>query len=95
MAKANGQDCGYDAYSDVAEAYKKSKQLCFRADLEIPSFMELVGTLRDESVVDLACGDGFYTRLLRQLTTGEVCGVDICERMIELARAASPKGDAA
>jgi len=38
-------------------------------------------------VVDIACGEGFYSRLLRQYGARKVVGIDLSERMIELARA--------
>lgn len=58
-------------------------------------FLELVGALDGQSVLDLACGHGYYTRLLEGLGAGEVVGVDISEEMIRLAReleAAEPLG---
>jgi SAM-dependent methyltransferase len=36
--------------------------------------------------VDIACGEGYYTRLLRRREAGKVVGIDLSERMIELAR---------
>merc|ERR1712039_308321 len=37
-------------------------------------------------VLDLACGDGFYSRVLSKLGAQKVVGVDISEEMITLAR---------
>lgn len=48
--------------------------------------MQLIGPLTGQTVLDVACGDGFYTRLLRQQGARKVTGVDLSERMIELAR---------
>jgi len=48
--------------------------------------MGLIGGLSGKTVVDLACGEGFYTRLIRQQGAAKVVGVDLSERMIELAR---------
>src|SRR5262249_55897915 len=39
------------------------------------------------SVVDVACGDGYYTRRLRAGGAATALGIDLSERMIELARA--------
>jgi len=48
--------------------------------------MKLLGSdLVDENICDLACGEGFYTRKFRALTSGRVVGVDISENMIKLA----------
>lgn len=54
--------------------------------METPSFMEFLGPLSNEDVIDLACGEGFYTRKFRVLTSGRVYGVDYSENMIALAK---------
>lgn len=48
--------------------------------------MKLVGQLKNEDVIDLACGEGFYTRMMRNMTSGKVYGVDFSENMIKLAK---------
>jgi len=37
-------------------------------------------------VLDLACGFGFYTRLLKQHGAAEVIGIDISPEMVRLGR---------
>ena len=49
--------------------------------------MGLIGDLSEKSVIDIACGEGFYTRMLRQRGAKKVTGVDLSEGMIALARA--------
>ncbi len=48
--------------------------------------MELIGDPREMSILDLACGEGFYTRTIRHRGAARVVGVDLSEKMIELAR---------
>ncbi len=43
------------------------------------------------SVLDLACGEGHYTRLLKQGGADRVSGVDLSPRMIALAREAEQR----
>ena len=45
-----------------------------------------LGDLAGLSVLDLACGDGMGTRLLKRWGAGRVVGVDISPQMIALAR---------
>lgn len=71
----------------VAEQYKQAKQQPWRSRIESYSLLKLIGDLRGKKVVDVACGEGHFTRLLRQAGAAEVVGVDISERMIDLARA--------
>jgi len=47
----------------------------------------MVGPLEGTRVLDLACGFGFYTRLLKQQGAAQVVGVDLSPEMILLARA--------
>jgi ubiquinone/menaquinone biosynthesis C-methylase UbiE len=42
--------------------------------------------LSNEDVLDLACGTGFYTRIIKTITTGKVYGIDISEDMINHAQ---------
>lgn len=51
--------------------------------------------LQGISVLDLACGDGHYSRMYADLGAERVCGVDLSAGMIELARESesiNPKG---
>ena len=72
-------------YDDIAEAYRDSKQLSFRKYLEEYSLFEMLGNIRGKRVIDLACGEGFYTRKIKQAGAAEVTGVDISAEMIRLA----------
>lgn len=73
-------------YDNIAEAYRDSKQLSFRKYLEEYSLFEMLGEVRGKSVLDLACGEGFYTRKIKQAGAAEVTGVDISAEMIRLAK---------
>ena len=73
-------------YDPIAEQYQRSKQQPWRTFVECFTLMELVGDQRGLSVLDVACGEGFYTRLLRQGGAAQVTGVDLSPGMIELAR---------
>jgi 2-polyprenyl-3-methyl-5-hydroxy-6-metoxy-1,4-benzoquinol methylase len=48
--------------------------------------MEVIGDPRGMAVLDVACGEGFYTRMLRQRGAARVTGVDLSPAMIDLAR---------
>lgn len=71
----------------TAEQYQEAKDQPWRARVETYSFLKRIGDLRNKRVLDLACGEGHFTRLLRQAGASEVVGLDISERMVDLARA--------
>jgi len=73
-------------YDDIAEQYKRSKHVIWRYHIEQYSLVQLLGDLEGRSVLDLACGEGHYTRLLKALGATRVAGVDISTKMIELGQ---------
>ncbi|MFL5245645.1 MAG: class I SAM-dependent methyltransferase [Gemmataceae bacterium] len=73
-------------YDPIADQYKQSKQQPWRTYIEAFSLMSLVGDPNGLSALDLACGEGFYTRMLRHKGAAKVTGVDLSAGMIALAR---------
>ena len=73
-------------YDVIAEQYRQAKRQPWRIHIEAFTFLELIGDPRGKTVIDLACGEGFYTRLLRQRGAAKIVGVDLSQRMIELGR---------
>ena len=74
-------------YDLIAEQYKQSKQSPWRTYIEQYTMLELLGDVRGKSVLDLACGEGYYSRIFKSLGARRVVGVDLSSKMIELARA--------
>ena len=75
-------------YDDIAAAYSRTKTAPLRQHVEAYSFFRMLGDVRGLEVLDLACGDGFYTRQLATAGAKRVTGVDVSAEMIALARAA-------
>jgi ubiquinone/menaquinone biosynthesis C-methylase UbiE len=75
-------------YDEIAEEYKRSKQVAWRYYIEQYSLCELAGEVSGLSVLDLACGDGHYTRMFKKMGASRVVGVDLSAKMIELATTA-------
>lgn len=73
-------------YDHIAEQYRTAKLHPWRLHLEVFTFLDLAGDLAGKSVLDLACGEGFYTRILKQRGAARVVGVDLSSEMIRLAR---------
>ena len=73
-------------YDAVAKEYKRSKLAPWRTYMERYSLLKLLGKVRGKSVLDLACGEGFYSRLVRERGAARVVGVDLSSGMIGLGR---------
>lgn len=69
-------------YDAIAAQYQRSKHSPLRRYVEVPTFLSLVGDVRGKRVLDLACGDGFYSRKLKAAGAVDVVGVDISAAMI-------------
>jgi len=67
----------YDEYAQTATLKRAESYTVFR----------MTGPLAGKRVLDLACGFGFYTRLLKQQGAAQVLGVDISPEMVRLGRA--------
>jgi ubiquinone/menaquinone biosynthesis C-methylase UbiE len=73
-------------YDPIAEQYQRSKQQPWRTHIEAFTLMQLIGDPTGKAVLDVACGEGFYARLIRQRGATKVVGVDLSAGMVELAR---------
>jgi ubiquinone/menaquinone biosynthesis C-methylase UbiE len=73
-------------YDKIADGYKKSRKLPICHYVETYSLFQIVGDLSGQSVLDLACGEGIHTRNFRKNGATQVVGVDISEKMINLAK---------
>lgn len=78
----------HSEYDDIAAEYAASKQLPFRLVVEAPNLFRLAGDVRDRSLLDLACGDGTFSRAFARRGARPVVGIDLSDAMIERARAA-------
>ena len=68
---------GASQYDDIAEQYRRSKFSPLRTYIEAYTFLNLIGDVRGKRVLDLACGEGFYSRRLKTLGADRVVGVDV------------------
>ncbi|BFV61071.1 hypothetical protein KCMC57_up61750 [Kitasatospora sp. CMC57] len=73
-------------YDEIGEAFEGFKSLPLMRYGEVPSFLGMVGDVSGKSVLDLACGTGFYSREFRRRGASDVFGVDISVEMIAAAR---------
>jgi SAM-dependent methyltransferase len=72
-------------YDRIAERYKRARPQPWRTHIERFTLLRLAGDVADKAVIDLACGEGYYTRALRQQGAARVVGVDLSRAMIGLA----------
>ncbi len=73
-------------YDFIADQYRRAKLQPWRAHVEAFTLLGVIGELAGRTVLDLACGEGFYSRILRAQGAARVTGVDLSEKMIALAQ---------
>lgn len=75
-------------WDDAAEAWvdfvREGKDY-YRDELNNPATFKLIGDVRGRLVLDLACGEGYNTRILAR-RGAKVTGVDFSKKLIELAK---------
>lgn len=75
-------------YDGIGESYEGFKGLPMARYPEQHSVLRMLeDRVRGKSVLDLACGTGFYTRHIARLGAAQVCGVDVSAEMVAAARA--------
>ena len=62
----------------------------YRDGLNNPATFALIGNVKGRVALDVACGEGFNTRMLAR-RGAEVLGIDFSEKMIELAKKGEEK----
>jgi toxoflavin synthase len=73
-------------FDKVADIYGKTTGNLMRYYIEKATFLSVLKDVRGKSVLDLACGEGNYTRTIKRQGAAFVLGVDISKKMIAQAR---------
>ena len=76
-----------EAYEAIADAYRDSMRLSFREAIETHTLLATVGDVAGAAALDMGCGDGFYTRVLKRAGAAAATGVDVSAEMIRRAEA--------
>ncbi|MEQ1966185.1 methyltransferase domain-containing protein [Xenorhabdus nematophila] len=77
------------SYNSIGEHYEKFSNTVAQRQSELRDIINMVGDIQGKSVLDLACGYGYYGRELHRRGASKVVGIDVSEKMIELAKAKS------
>lgn len=74
-------------YDHIGAEYDEYAQVATMKRAEKYTFLQMIKSVQGQSVLDLTCGFGYYTRILKIAGAAEVVGVDISPEMIALAQA--------
>jgi SAM-dependent methyltransferase len=74
-------------YDKIARSYDRLvEERPDRVHVLFPSARRYLGELAGKRALDLACGSGLFTRLMRRWGAASVLGVDVSEEMLKIAR---------
>jgi toxoflavin synthase len=73
-------------YNAIAQAYRETKRLPIKQYSEAFTFFQVLGSVHGLAALDVACGDGYYTRALKRQGASRVMGVDSSHMMITYAQ---------
>ncbi len=77
-----------NTFDTISDKYKEKSLVQQKAALKL---IDLLKIDSNNDIIDIACGPGHITNLLRKVTHGKVTGVDISEGMIKQAKALYPE----
>lgn len=75
-----------ELYDSIGSTYEQFKTKATLPIAENFTLFKTLGNFQGKIILDLACGTGFYSRLLRKKGATKVIGVDISQEMVEVAR---------
>ena len=70
----------FKGYSELREGISANDLI------EIPQFFDLIGDVKDKTILDIGCGAGGHDRKLIELGAKSVLGIDISTKMLEEAK---------
>src|SRR4029450_10204205 len=74
-------------YDHIGSKYDEYSQTATLRRAEVYTVLRMTGALSGQRVLDMACGLGFFPRLLKHHGAAQVLGIDISPEMVRLGRA--------
>jgi ubiquinone/menaquinone biosynthesis C-methylase UbiE len=84
------RDTSWQSQADWYDAMLSDPKGTYQNEVILPNLLRLAKIKKGEMVLDLACGQGFFSRAFND-AGAKVIGVDLSEKLIDLAKKNSPK----
>ncbi len=75
-----------EMYDSIGKAYLTTEKFPVREYSEQVTFFHVLENIQGQAILDVACGTGFYSRLLKRAGAQTVLGVDVSREMVRVAR---------
>lgn len=88
--QAKSMDTSWEKAAIWYDDLLQSGEGTYQSDLILPNVLRLLSLKKGEKVLDLACGQGLFSREFAK-TGAEVTGVDLSSKLITIAKERSPR----
>ena len=85
------QDTLWGAVAEWYSSYLEESEDSYQRQVILPNLLRILAPGKDMRVIDIACGQGFFSREFAK-SGAEVVGADIAQNLITKAKELSPKG---
>lgn len=85
LAKTSAERAS-EEYDNIASKYQEATEREFRKFTLEPMLTKYLGNLSGQSVLDLACGEGYSARLIRDKGASDITAIDVSKKEIEMAK---------
>jgi ubiquinone/menaquinone biosynthesis C-methylase UbiE len=86
----NKKDTSWGKVADWYDELLEKKDGTYQKNLILPNLLRLLSPQKNEIILDIACGQGFFSRAVAS-TGASVVGSDIAEELIDIAEQHSPE----
>ena len=83
-------DTSWDNVAEWYDEFLETSKDSYQKHVILPNILRILNLKKKDRVLDLACGQGFFSRQFAH-TSAQVTGADASAELIALARARSPK----
>ena len=88
-AKPKGQETSWGHVANWYHEHISENDDTYHEKIIKPGILRVLGETKGKNILDVACGQGFFSRALHA-TGARVTGIDIAQKLIELAKKQGP-----
>src|SRR5512137_3076415 len=87
VSQEDAMQCWDEGAEEFAGRFKRNEEF-FHKHIINPTLLNLVGDVKGKAVLDVACGEGHFSRKLAEQTKGDIqiTGIDASKRLIDIAQ---------
>jgi len=87
VSQEEAMQCWDDGAEEFAGRFKRNEEF-FHKHVINPTLLDLLGDVKGKAALDLACGEGHFSRKLAEQAKGDIqiTGIDASKKLIDIAQ---------